>query len=257
MQPAIADTSDGVKRRSRQPRKLYDPTPISSNAYNALLSERGGRPCVPSELSTEEVIEAAARRKAAAKKRREEEAAAALAAEQAALALEEATPRPLSFTLPFTPPAPPSLPAPTHAAKDGAAGGVAGFGPALRARRRAVCEGCDAQLEGVLEGSTIGVVSEFTGIGALEHGLHAGFAEVGSRVPSDRSLPTSPYTSPCTPRCIGGQLEDEAGKLLDRGGGFEPLEWLLGTLNGTEVLHDYLRTPRGAPLQKCAPALAR
>ena len=82
--------------RSRAPRALYDPAPLSDRDARAALAELGDAKCAASDISAEEG-------RAARKRKAEREAAEKEEAEQAAAAaaeLEAATPRALPFPLP-------------------------------------------------------------------------------------------------------------------------------------------------------------
>lgn len=173
--------------RERKRTVLFDPTPLCDRDIRAALAERlasgvDGRysHTRPSEISAEHGFAATQRKQRAAA----EAAAAAVAAAEEAARVEAATPRPLPFSA-YHPPkerTPQTLllmPPPEALFEPGTERG----GPARRPSAASVPfrPADDALLRSGAgaAGGTIDVVSEFTGIGAFEHGLTAGFEEGG------------------------------------------------------------------------------
>ena len=160
---------DRPRSRRRLPPSRFDPTPTTSQQIHAVLA---GNPA----LAASEVTAEAGR--AAVKARRAERAAAQAAAAKAAeeaersLALLEAvTPRPLPFSLP---PLQRREPAPLMITYSDPAAPASG----PRKRRYQLMTAAEERLAPLML-DEVDACSEFSGIGGLEHGLQAGFAEAG------------------------------------------------------------------------------
>ena len=166
--------------RTSKPREQFDPTPISSTHMNAVLAEHPYKS--PSAITAEEAEEAMKRKEQARAANAEAEVAAA--AERAAI--EASTPRPLPFSLPARDRAVQPLLL-TLSASGSSSGALLSPSSCERSRRKATMPRRAGRAEMPSENlrpwvdadEPIEVVSEFTGIGGLEHGLEAGFAEAG------------------------------------------------------------------------------
>ena len=180
--------------RKRKARVRYDPTPVSGRSLALAVARGDGSGMTPSEYSMEEIQAAIKHRKAEKleEARIAAEAAAAEAAAQAeeariaaeaaaaAAVVEAATPRPLPFSLPARdrPPEPMMLLTHHVLSDEGDQ-----HHEVRRAPRRAsvMSMTVDERLQACGH-HPVEVVSEYSGIGALEHGLEAGFREASAEM---------------------------------------------------------------------------
>ena len=169
-------------RREPKARVLFDPQPVSDNAVRALREE--GIICSGGDVNADEAAQALKRRML---RLAEEDRAEAEAAAEAEM-LEAMTPQQLPFSLPprIDRPAEPLLmltcqhPTSSDATSTEPMSPEEGLRTKTRKRRATpFSAGDDAYLQCADSDTFIDVVSEYSGIGALEHGLHAGFDEAG------------------------------------------------------------------------------
>jgi hypothetical protein len=155
--------------RVRQPRRVYDPAPVSS-AHVALAIRHGlaERPSdVTPEIARLAASDQAARREAQQKEDAERREVEAL--------LEAATPRPLPFILP--PRERSELPTATPTATPTASCATPSVVAEYSLRKQAQKPIDESALRPLVTGQMVDLCSEFTGIGGFEHGLCAGFSE--------------------------------------------------------------------------------
>ena len=168
-----------VSERRRKPMPRFNPEPVSAVALRALLAEGGTDGRSTSEITADEA-EAALKRKL--KKQEEEAKAAAEAAAQAEYD-EAATPRELPFSLPPREDRPEQpallLTCSDRALAEQLQAAEQQTSYATRKKRETFRAADDGELCAADPSEAIGVVSEYSGIGALEHGMQAGFEEAG------------------------------------------------------------------------------
>ena len=158
------------QRRQRTPRVRFDPTPVSTLALRAFQLE--GTDKMLSEVTAEEALAALKRQQ----QQRSDAKAAAKAAEEEAAMQEAATPRALPFSLPprMDRPVEPTL-CLTYSTGDSTISTCSEDVPlttkATRSNKRRVFSASDDEHLCAVDHGAIDVVSEFSGIGALEHGL--------------------------------------------------------------------------------------
>ena len=168
--------------RERKQRQLYDPTPVSGSALRAALEAGCQNGRALSDVTEEEAAAALKqKRKAAA-----ETVAAEEAAKRAAVALEAATPRELPFSQPprERPEASLLLTCSPMELQQAELSPATTFGPPSTRKKNKIREPFSVRDDDLLSGFdpslSVNVVSEFSGIGAFEHGMQAGFDEAVS-----------------------------------------------------------------------------
>lgn len=168
--------------RERKAHQRFEPDYVSEQAIRAAIAMGKATLATVSEVSADEA-RAALREQQAQKA---VQAAEAAAAAEAAVEAEAATPRPLPFSMPPRARQEQSLLRLTCSEGDTAttathpSPSVATGTPRVRKRQSAFEAQDDLELRGILDTTNkIKVISEFSGVGALEHGMTAGFAEAG------------------------------------------------------------------------------